>query len=294
VGNNTAKNHQPQGLAVGGTYCYSFEINTWQTPGYSTIDSYHDLYRIHKTNKSLDLMTNVHPVTKAPLTGSNKVALKHANDVALAAFNNRLFMYVVTFTSSEIVKLEYDATGNYWQVARYTYTPVASAIGGINFNGISLIGNTNNNEVAFLLQAYNTFYRVKIGFNDPSGTINPPAPIGPPVLFANLPKMVLQEAFTIPLPSGYGRQTFHYTPSQNKIHVIYAGTNGNTNVVRAYSGIAANSPQLVSSWAVNGSNKFELEGGGLYSGTYWFSTFEGHHLHTGAKNGGLFTDSRIN
>ena len=39
--------------------------------------------------------------------------------------------------------------------------------------------------------------------------------------------------------------------------------------------------------------KFEVEGGGLYGDTYWFSTFEGFSNWSGGKNGALYTHSRI-
>ena len=259
--------YQPNGLAVGSTYCYSFEVRGSNTE--------HRLYRIHKTNKSLQPMKNVDPLTKAELTDSNRVELGHANDVALAAFENGFFMYVVTFApTNEIIKLEYDGA-EYWQVARYTYNLVPSGLGsGTYFNGISLIGNTNDNKVEFLLQAYDTFYRVKIPFAQAGGQIYP------------------TNAFSITKPSGYGRQTFHYTPSQDKMHVVFADKN--TNVVQAYTGISSNTPQLVNSWDINSTDTFEVEGGGLHGGTYWFTTYEGISISAGGKNGGLFTHSHIN
>ena len=276
---NTVYNYQPQGLAAGTTYNYSFETKS---------DTYHKIWRHHKANGTLTEMT--------VKSGYSTPTLKHANDVALAAFkeNNvdKLFMYVVTYKTYEIVKLEYDGNGNYWQRARYTYSPVKNKAGylvdGTGFiNGISLIGNTNNNEVEFMLQAIETFYTVKIGFNDPGGPNNPITP---------------RYAFTVAKPAG-GRQTFHYDRS-DKIYVIWAGQNKNR--VHAYKGIAAAiakndtqrllTPTIASfdNWNANSSNTtFEVEGGGLYGGTYWFSTYEGKSTD-GGENGGIYTYPKIN
>ena len=100
------------------------------------------------------------------------------------------------------------------------------------------------------------------------------------------------EGRCIDKPSGYGKQTFHYTPSKDKIYVVWASTN--TNMVRAYSGIAAKNPRQTDSWDINGTNTFEVEGGGLYNDTYWFSTYEGPtSSNAAAKNGRLFTHSSI-
>jgi len=277
---NTVVNYQTQGLAVGGTYCYSFEVNY-------PFDTDHNLYRIHKTSKNIEKMTR-----------SGTINLYHANDVALAAFkvNNvdKLFMYVVTFNTYEIIKLEYDGSGNYSRVATYTYAPVKDkngipvpdTNGDGHINGISLIGNKSN-SVEFLLQARETFYTVEIPFTHPNNSSISP-----------------RYAFTITRPDS-GRQNFHYDKSKDKIYVIWPGANA--NMVNAYSGIAAaiakndkdrkasptKSP-VVAPWPINSTNFFEVEGGGFYGSTYWFSTFEGFTTTSGGKNGGLYTDSRIN
>jgi len=268
---NTVRNYQTQGLAVGTTYCYSFEIDLYN-------QAKHKLYRIHKTNNALE-----------PMTNKNSAALGHANDVAFAKFKDKnnqekLYMYVLTFEpkngnnkKSEIVKLEYDASGNYWEKARYDYNSLGT-LGNINFNGISLIGNTSTG-VEFMLQANNSFYRVVIPFDNDNagGQIYPSS-----------------KAFSISKPKDYGQQTFHYEKNKDRIYVIWAGTkHKNKNVVHVYRNIDANNPKKVKFWDVDGENKFELEGGGFYGDTYWFSTFEGYNKHSNPRNGRLFTHSKI-
>ena len=241
--------YQPQGLAVGTTYCYSFEVTIGNAD--------HNLYRIPKTgtNKTPELMTN-----------KNNAVLGHANDVALATYNNKLYMYVVTFSTDDIVKLEYDGSGNYWQRAKYSYTRVKSSLASpTQFNGISLIGNSNS-AVYFLAQAFDYFYVIEIPFDD------------------NGQMVVVNEAFRIPRMLG-GRQTFHYQQSNNKVYVVFQTSP--KNVVAAYSAVQ-NTQEPSEPWRINGSNTFEVEGGGLYSDIYWFTTWEGYSL-----NGALYTHSEI-
>ena len=251
---------QTQGMAVGKTYCYSFEIN-------KPNEDKHKLYRIHRTDSTIDIHE---------MDNKNEAVLHHANDVALAAFDNKYFMYVVTYTTNEIVKLEYDSSGNYWERARYHYAPLRDEKNVLiptygNANGISLIRNTTTG-VEFMLQARGTFFTVEILFDrdNEGGEITP------------------TRVFTIPIHTSYGRQTFHYQPSTNKIFVIWASDN--KNVVRVYKNVTSINLALDNSWSINSTNtKFEVEGGGVYDGKYYFSTWEGW-----SRNGGVYTHSYIN
>ena len=153
-------------MAADANYCYSFEVNILPVK-----DTYHRLYRISKALGSVTEMKNVvSEIDKTQVSDENKVKLSHANDVALATFGGKNYMYVATLYTKEIVKLGYDSSGKYWYEASYGYT-----LSGQGFNGLSLMDNTDPYEIKFLAQADNKFYTIIISRSN-NGTASAPVP----------------------------------------------------------------------------------------------------------------------
>ena len=296
-----AQNMVPQGFAVGTHYCYSIESNS--AAPLPARDTEHNLYRYRLDGTGnggkLELMTNLHPVTKAPLANPNKVALGHANDMALvSSTDGRLYLYVVN--GSKLVKLEY--SGNqYWRVATYNLDRA--------YGGISLMGYTNHLVygplVQFILRSGDSYYTASIS-RDHEDLNNTPA-VNPTLRFTNLSTNFSSPTAYI----HYANQAIHYELGVNRLYVLKWGFNDNVqnasdnprknhaNVALVYGNISAFSPSYVKAIDINKGTsntiKFEIEGIGfpVGSNTLWFHTYEWiYSPNNVGLNGGIYTDSQ--
>ena len=283
VTRNTNDKHVVQGFAVGTNFCYSIEVNDREDN--------HKLYRYDMNNGGDPiLMTPGNP--NPPYQGVGP--LGHANDMALASYQNGFYIYVAACISSDkvnttslkknaIVKLQYSGD-RYWEVARHeigNFTGIANmepvASGGVYY------------AVKFLLKGGTTISEVIIPYNDSTPTLT-------------------QGKYTINLGNypNYSSQGMYYDRDTDRMYVNYWGgsTKRHANVIHVYNNVknaTANSPPTrINSIEINkGSNAsvhFELESIGFPRGrepnslndVFWFNTHEGRTT----INGGIYTESR--
>ena len=296
---STHVNNLVQGLAVGGTYCYSFEVSATATPGIndgSVADEEHALYRYS---------TSLQPkmTIKSPYS---RPRLGHANDATLASYTsggvNSLLMYVAAYNrngtgvvigqENVITKLEYNSSGEYYEKAIFTYPTSVWRIGGVSRKSG---GGTDSHHV-LLLKSDRNFYEVSVPANA-SGTTS--LPTLPSNYFSIL------YAYGTEDYSNYTAQSFHYEPvNGGTIYVpMWGGGVGkpNENVILVYHGIDNTTTKNIKAterYFIKNTNKpngvFEIEAIGFRGNTLWFSTNEATIPDDvyARENGGIYTDSQ--
>ena len=300
-----------QGFSVGTNFCYSFEVNSKNTNDKITPDSIHNLYRFN--------MNAGGKREEMKIKNNQTIRLGHANDAALVSIEGKTYIYVAVYSDNEaspvankfaLVKLQYDGSGNYEEVARYPYKN-NERIGGIAYMGnVKINGSNVDNAVEFLLKNGPYYYTVQVPFantasNGQAITIEP------------------KYKFKISFSKGsedygsYTGQSIHYDRDKDKLYVPMFGYNPkanpnpnkpNENVILVYENIKSEiknenkNVQFDNSRIIKKGDKnnivFEIEGCGFPVGrsptnendVLWFNANEGTSISAKDRtNGGIYT-----
>ena len=300
-----------QGLAVGTNYCYSF--------GVTDKDAKHFLYRY-------DMKNGGNP--KEMDDDASVKTLLHASDATLASYTDsngvkHNLMYVDTWNdqgpTSYLVKLEYDSSGNYWEVARYKYNDVdvTNKAGAkvTKYGSVARVKDYTKDGhpwAQFLLRSNRDFFTAEVRLDETVvttngkkvGTMDNPYELKPACKF----QVNYEDNDT------YTGQGIDYVSDNGgELYVArWAWRKGlsdkkNENVILLYKGIdnaIANKPSKAldasKTWTIkNGDNpkiKFEIEGIGFpinsTDNKLWFNTNEADSADK-KTNGGIYTDSKV-
>lgn len=217
--------------------------------------------------------------------------LYHANDAAIVYFNkngvNTPYIFVAAYNphgTNYVVKLGFNSSGSYWEVARYPLPDNNRLV------GITLLSGGGTTPATFLIKGGDKFYEATISDDKPTDSL----------LWDSMPEMKFALAANGTSGSGQG---IHYEPSNGKLYFACSGTSGDTYTNRVY--IYHNALNLNTDEGENGvgfdesliirnlsQTYFEIEGIAFRPNTtddkLWFLTFEGD-----SKNGGVYTDMHI-
>ncbi len=267
--NSSDKIYSPQGFAVDSNYCYSFEVS-----GTAYAEESHRLYRYNINTGDLTEMSN-----------NNVKNLWHANDAAIVEFTENgvsvPYLFVAAYSKSKpnyIVKLAFDSSAGYKEVARYPFSN-----NDFQFVGLTKISGGKTEPAVFLLKNANQFYTVTISNS-----------------LANGEKLTPVLKFSIDFVSGYASQGTHYDYNTDTLYIAFSsGSNLNENLIHSYTGIrnASGTLSSIGTWeiskGINTKITFEVEGIGFSSDStdspLWFLTYEKDE--TNIQNGGIYTDS---
>lgn len=149
-----------EGFTAGSTYVYCAKVNN--------DDSKQVIYRVKQSDGTVSLMNNSDNST------TYTTYLGHANDLVTTAINGTNHFFVATMKegSESLVKLSYSGN-NYSKVGNYTLMDGNTPI---KISGLEVL-DKNSENIYLLVYAWpgdntgTSFYKVTIGLNQSSGTI---------------------------------------------------------------------------------------------------------------------------